>query len=57
MKNPKIQFKLVRSFSMGFTIYSPKLNGLCFDFDLACFSVCFLSRGNGLIGCYNYWHG
>jgi hypothetical protein len=55
MITPKISFKLVRSFSIGFTIFSPSLNGLCFEVSLACFTVSYWSRGDSLVGFFNYW--
>ena len=55
MTSYKINFKLVRSFSAGFTIYSPKLNGFCMDFKLGCFHLSLWSRGKQLLGFNNYW--
>lgn len=55
METAKITLKLVRSFSLGFTIASPKLNGLCFHVDLACFQIAFWNRGSTLFGFRNYW--
>ena len=57
IKTHKITLKLVRSFSLGVTIYSPKLNGLCFEIHLACFHLIFWNRGRGLFGRANYWNG
>lgn len=57
IKTYKITLKLVRSFSIGVVIYSPKLNGLCFDIHLACFHLAFWNRGRGLFGMQNYWNG
>ena len=51
----KINLKLVRSFSFGFTIYSPTLNGLCFEIKLGVFSLMVWSKGKHLIGFSNYW--
>ncbi len=52
----KIQFKLVRSFSIGFTIYSYKLNGLVFDINIFCFSVLFAPfKGRKLVSFDSYW--
>lgn len=53
----KITLKLVRSFSVGFTIFSPKLNGLCISFDFLCFSLMFRNRGTKLFAIENYWNG
>jgi hypothetical protein len=50
MESYKITFKIVRSFSLGFAVYSPKLNGLCFDINFACFHLGFWNRGKKLIG-------
>ena len=53
-----ITLKLVRSFGIGFTIYSPTLNGLCFDISIGCFIFAVSSKGrDGLIGFANYWNG
>ena len=53
----KIHLKLVRSFSVGFTIMSPTLNGLCFSIDITCFSLMFWGKGKNLFGFNNYWNG
>lgn len=55
MEIPKIALSLVRSFSLGFTIASPKLNGLCFHVNVACFQLAFWNRGSTLFGFRNYW--
>jgi hypothetical protein len=55
MKVPKITLKLVRSFSLGFTILSPKLNGVCFHVNAACFEIGFWNRGGDMFGFRNYW--
>lgn len=55
MKTPKITISLLRSFSLGFVIASPKLNGLCFHVDVACFRLMVWNRGNVLFGFRNYW--
>jgi len=55
MNTHKITFKLVRSFGIGFTIYSPTLNGICFEIDLACFSMTIWGKGEELIGFESYW--
>lgn len=54
-KTYKINFKLVRSFSLGFSIYSPKLNGIYIEFYLGCFHLSIWGRGRNLIGFNNYW--
>jgi hypothetical protein len=53
----KITLKLVRSFGVGVGIHSPKLNGVCFDIQIACFVLAFWNRGRGLFGVENYWNG
>jgi len=55
MKTYKITLKLVRSFSLGFTVMSPKLNGFCMTIDVACFSLQLWSRGEDLFTMSNYW--
>lgn len=55
MDTHKITLKLVRSFSLGFSVHSPTLNGLCFDIYVGCFTVSGWSRGRKLIGLANYW--
>ena len=55
MEIPKIALSLVRHFSVGFTIAAPKLNGLCFHVNVACFQLAFWNRGNTLFGFRNYW--
>lgn len=55
MVTPKINFKLVRSFSVGFTIASPKLNGLYFRINVGCFQIAFWNRGGPMFGFSNYW--
>lgn len=55
MKTPKITISLVRAFSLGISIASPKLNGLCFHIDAACFRLQFWNRGSQLFGFRNYW--
>lgn len=52
----KITLKLVRSFGLGFTIYSPKSNGLYVSIDVGCFVVDIWSRGKKLFGFENYWN-
>ena len=54
---PKITLKLVRSFGLGFTIFSPKLNGLAFDVALGCFHCTCWGKGNVWVGVSNHWNG
>jgi len=56
METSKVTLKIVRSFSVGFTIYSPKYNGLCFDVQLACFVAMFWWRGKKLFSFESYWN-
>jgi len=51
----KIQLKLVRSFSLGFSIYSPTLNGLYVEIYLGCFHVAVWGKGKSLVSFKNYW--
>jgi hypothetical protein len=53
----KITLKLVRSFTIGFTIMSPKWNGFCVEVSLACFTLTLWSRGKSLFAMQNYWKG
>lgn len=57
MRRHKITLKLVRSFSLGFTVMSPKFNGFCMTIDVACFSLQLWNRGEGLLSMANYWEG
>ena len=57
MKRYKINLKLVRSFSLGFTIYSLKLNGFCVDIQIANFTLNFWGKGEGFFKFSNYWNG
>jgi hypothetical protein len=51
-----ITFKIVRNFSLGFTIYSPKYNGwITFDINFMYFSLCFDCKGKVFFGIQNYW--
>lgn len=54
-KTHKISFCIVRHFAIGFTIYSPTLNRICFEINLGCFMIRVWSKGEGLIGFKNYW--
>jgi len=51
----KITIKIVRSFSLGFTVYSPKLNGIYVELHIACITVGAWSRGSKLIVAKNFW--
>ena len=53
----KIHLKLVRHFALGFTVLSPKLNGLCIHIHISCFDLCFWSRGEQWIKFSNFWNG
>jgi hypothetical protein len=50
-----IEVKLVRSFSIGFAIYSPTQNGLAVSVDIACFNVLLRNRGGWKVTFTNYW--
>lgn len=52
----KITFKIVRSFSIGFTIHSPALNGFSIELRFACFDLSLRNRGKKLFGFKNYWN-
>jgi len=56
-KRYHFHFKLVRSFALGFVIYSPTLNGLAFDINIACFSLHVGSKGNSWVGANSFWNG
>jgi hypothetical protein len=56
-KTYKIQLKLVRSFSIGFAIFSPRLNSAYIEFHLGCFHLALWSKGENLIGFKSYWNG
>lgn len=53
----KITFKLVRSFSVGFSIHSPTLNGFSVELFFVCFHLSVWSRGERLFCVRNYWNG
>lgn len=57
LKTAKITVALVRSFSVGFSIHSPKWNGLSFEVNVGCFALRFWSRGVCLFAAKNYWNG
>ena len=54
-KSYKMHFKIVRSFSLGFRIHDPKLNGFYVEVDFAFFVLAIWSRGKNKIGFTNYW--
>jgi len=53
----KIQIKLVRSFSLGFTIASPTLNGFSLELHISCIDIHIWSKAKGckLVSFKNYW--
>ena len=53
----KITLKIVRSFTIGFTILSPKWNGFCVEISFACFTLSLWNRGKKLFAVKNYWNG
>jgi len=53
----KINLKLVRSFSVGFTVASPTLNGLYIEFHLGCFHLVVWHKPSRWFGFNNYWGG
>lgn len=56
IKPSKIHFKIVRSFSLGFTIHSPKLNKLSIEIMFACFILHIWSKGQGWFGFSNFYN-
>ena len=55
MERAYFTFKLVRSFALGFTIFSPKLNGVSFCIYLGCFHLSFDARGTRPLLFRSYW--
>ena len=55
VKTSKINFKICRSFSLGFSIHSPKLNGLSIEIYLTCFHICIWGKGEKWFSFNNYW--
>ena len=49
------EIAVCRSFSIGFTIFSPALNGLSIEIQLACFLFRARSKGRTLFQFNNYW--
>ena len=54
-KIPKIAFKLVRQFALGFAFFSPDMGGGCATLSLACFELAVWSRGGRWFGFGNHW--
>ncbi len=57
MRTYKITLALVRSFGVGLTVHSPKLNGVSFEFQMACFLFRFWAKGKKFIVFVSYWNG
>lgn len=57
MKTSKFELFIARSFSVGFSIASPKLNGLHIEFRIACFGFRVWSKGKVTYKFSNYWGG
>lgn len=55
MITAKLSIALVRSFSLGFAIHSPMLNGAYFELYLGCVHFRFWNRGEQLFAFENYW--
>lgn len=53
----KFTYKLARSFSFGFTIFSPHYNGLVFEIRIACFILHVDPKGRRWFGYENHWNG
>ena len=53
----KITIKIVRSFSLGFAIFSPTLNGFYIELFFGCIHVAIWNRGEGMFAFANYWAG
>ena len=53
----KITLRIVRSFGIGFTIYAPALNGICFEINFLCFSLLIWNRGAKWFGFKIHWFG
>ena len=56
MKRSKIQIKLVRSFSIGVSVLSPKFNGLCIEVYIGNVHVCISNSGSNSISFMNFWN-
>lgn len=55
-KPAKITLKIIRQFSIGFYVLSPKLNGFCVAVNIGIFQLLLWNRGCGLFGFENYWN-
>ena len=54
----KLTLKLARSFSIGFTIFSPYYNGwIMVEIRIACFVLHFDKNGRRFFGFENHWNG
>ena len=53
----KLTLGITRGFSIGITIYSPKLNGLSFEVRLTWFLLRFDGKGKKFIKLCNWWNG
>lgn len=51
------EIAVCRSFSVGFTIFSPRLNGISIEIRIAIFIFRFSSKGKNLFKFSNYWNG
>ena len=49
MKYGKFNLFIARDFSLGFTVFSPKLNGVCLEVRAACFGFRFFSKQKGFV--------
>lgn len=56
MSTPKFTINVCRSFSIGFTIHSPTLNGCSVELSVACLAFRFWNRGGPLFGFRNFWN-
>jgi hypothetical protein len=52
----KITLKLVRNFGLGFKVFSPKLKGLSFEINIACFTLTVWSKPDKWFGFNNFWY-
>jgi len=56
MSTGLLSLRLVRSFSLGFTIHSPTQEGIAVDLYFGCFDLCLCSRGTHLVAFDNFWN-
>jgi len=56
-RNKRWTFFIHREFSVGFIIYSPTLNGLCWGVNLMWFGMRYWSKGDRGVTFGNYWNG